>query len=330
MKTIQKMFITVAILVGLGLFTFLAGSAVTLAQDYPVKPITIYVGYSPGGAATNSVHIVVEGAKKYLPNPQPILIVNKPGASTAIAADYVLKQPADGYSLFLFQPGICGKLAKDAHQLSFTMEDFIPIGTYGMTPQMLVVGKEKSPFKGLEEFVAYAKKHPGELTYGSTGVGSIDHLTAEIFMQQSGIKLNQIPVGGGAPKIPSLIGGHINCAFTTPGSARGHIKPGGGLRVLAFLIPQRLPDLPDVPTAIEKGYDVNRSFWCALAVPKGTPQPVLDILREVFEKTTNDPQVKEKLLKLGFLPLNWGTEETKKMAKKEFDLAKDFYKKIGL
>ena len=122
----------------------------------------------------------------------------------------------------------------------------------------------------------------------------------------------------------------MDCAFTTPGSVLDHIKPGGGLRVLVSLTPQRWPDLPDVPTCIEKGYDVDRSFWCALAAPKGTPKPVLDILQKVFEKTTNDPQVKANLLRIGFIPLNWGPEETKKIAKKEFELAKDFYKKIGL
>jgi tripartite-type tricarboxylate transporter receptor subunit TctC len=330
MKSIQKYFITMAILTGLGLFTFLAEPAVALAQDYPVKPINIYVGFSPGGAGSNSIHIFAEGAKKYLSKPQPILIINKPGASTAIAADFVLKQPADGYSLFLFPTDICGKLAKDGHQLSFKMEDFIPIGTYGMSPQMLVVGKEKSPFKTLDDFLDYAKKHPEQLSYGSTGVGSIDHLTAEIFMLQCGIKLNQIPLGGGAPKVPALLGGHVDCAFTTPGSVLDHIKPGGGLRVLVVLTPQRWPDLPDVPTCLEKGYNVDRSFWCALAASKGTPQPVLDILQKVFEKTTNDPQVKANLLRIGFIPLNWSPEETKKIAKKEFDLAKDFYKKIGL
>ena len=153
MKYIKKHIFNFVIVAMLGLFIFLAGPVGALAQDYPVKPINIYVGFSPGGAGSNSIHIFAEGAKKYLSNPQPILIINKPGASTAIAADFVLKQPADGYSLFLFPTDICGKLAKDGDKLSFKMEDFIPIGTYGVSPIMLVVSKEKSPFKTLDDFL---------------------------------------------------------------------------------------------------------------------------------------------------------------------------------
>jgi tripartite-type tricarboxylate transporter receptor subunit TctC len=314
----------------LGFLVAFAGPAGILAKDYPVKPINIYVGFAPGGAASNSGQIFVEGAKKYLPNPQPILIINKPGASTAIAADFVLKQPADGYSLYLLPTDLCGKLAKDGDQLRFSIDDFMPIGTYGMSPQILVVSQEKSPFKTLEEFLNYAKKNPGELSYGSTGVGSIDHLTAEIFMQQCGVTLNQIPLGGGAPKIPALLGGHIACAFTTPGSVLGQIKPGGGLRVLVSLTRERWVELPDVPTCIEKGYEVDRGFWCALAVSKKTPEPIFNILRKVFDKTVNDPEVKANLVKIGFMPLSWGPEETKALARKEFNLAKEFYRKIGL
>jgi tripartite-type tricarboxylate transporter receptor subunit TctC len=330
MKSIQKYFITMAILTGLGLFTFLAEPAVSLALDYPVKPIILNVGFTPGGAAGNSAQVFAEGARKYLPKPQSILVNFKPGAGTAVAADYVLKQPADGYNLFWFATDTCDKLAKDGHLLSFTLEDFIHIGTLAVGPQLLVVNKEKSSFKTLEEFLDYSKKHPGKISYGSPGIGSITHLTGEIIMLRCGIKIKQIPFKGSAPAMTALLGGHIDSFISSPGTLRTQIEPGGGLRVLAIMTRERWAKLPDVPTFLEKGYDVVRGSWYGVALPKGTPQPVLDILRETFTKTADDPQVKANISSLGYIILNWDPEETKKQSKEEFDLAKEIFKKVGL
>ena len=181
-----------------------------------------------------------------------------------------------------------------------------------------------------EEFLDYAKKHPGELSFGTSGIGTTTHLTAEIFQMGCGIKLNHIPFPGAAPGVTALLGGHLDTYFTTPGTVSAHIKPGGGMGVLVVMARERLVELPDVPTCLEKGYNVDRGAWFGLAAPKGTPQPVLDILQEVFKKTAEDPQVKANISRLGFIPLNWGAEETKKKAKEEFDVAREIFKKVGL
>jgi len=308
----------------------LRGAVLTLAEDYPVRPITIHVGFAPGAASGNSAQVFAEGVKKYLPTPQPVLVNFKPGASSAIAADFVLKQPADGYNLFWFPVDLVGKLAKDGNQLSFKMEDFIPIGCMGESPGMLTVNSEKSPFLKFEDFLEYAKKNPGKLSYGTPGIGSVIHLSGEIFQMRCGIKLNHIPFSGGAPAMTALLGGHTDCYLGSPGTYGAQIKPGGGLRVLTVFAKERWPELVDVPTCLEKGYDVDRVSWYYLAAPKGTSQNALDFLLTAFKKTANDPQVKTSLFKLGFTPVYIGPEETKKKARAEFEVAKEIYKKVGL
>ena len=311
-----------------GLF-FLVASTWGAADDYPAKPITLNVGFAPGSSSGNAAHIFAENAKKYLPNPQSIIVNFKPGASSAVAADFVLKQPADGYNLFLVTNDFPGKLAKDGHMLSFKLEDFVPLGTIGDSPHFLAVNKEKSPFMKFEDFLDYAKKHPGQLSYGSSGIGSANYFSTYLFMAKCGIKMNHVPFPGAGQTMTAVLGGHLDCFISTPGTAGAHIKPGGGLRVLTFLTKKRWPELPDVPTLSEKGYDLERTIWYSVVAPRGTPQAVLDLLTKTFSKTANDPQVKAALFKLGFMPLNLSPEEAWRKAKEEFDIAVEIYKKLG-
>jgi tripartite-type tricarboxylate transporter receptor subunit TctC len=325
----RRSMVKLFVLLGLNALFLLSGVTLGVAEDYPIKPIFLTVGYTPGGAAGISAQILAEGLKKYLPRPQPILINYKPGAGTAISADYILKQPADGYNLYWFGMELCGKLAKDAHKLPFTLEDFIHIGAFLGSPWVLPVKKD-SPFMKLEDFIDYAKKHPGELSYGCTGIGSSSHVVAEMLQMRCGVKLNQIPFTGSAPATAALLGGHITTSFPTLGSVLTHIQPGGGLRLLAVFTRERLLDLPNVPTCLEQGYDLEHSVWYSVAVAKGTPPAILKILQESLKKTADDPQVKANISRLGYMPLNWGPEETKKKAKEEFDLSIEIFKKVGL
>jgi tripartite-type tricarboxylate transporter receptor subunit TctC len=322
--------VKVLVLLGLSGLLFLAGPAFGAGEDYPNKPILINVGFAPGGASGNSAQIFADGAKSYLPKPQTILISYKPGAATAVAADYVLKQPADGYNLYWFAMDLCAKLAKDGSQLSFKLDDFIQIGTFVFTPYVVPYNKEKGKAKTLLDFIAYAKKNPGDLSYGSSGLGTSTHVTAEIFQMKNGIKLNQIPFDGAAPAMTALLGGHVDTMFTTPGSIISQTRPGGGLGVLAVMSAKRWPELPDVPTFIEKGIDLDRTYWLAMAAPKGTPPAVVKVLQEVLKKTAEDPKVKANIERLGYGVANWNSGETNKKVNEEFELAKDVFKKAGL
>jgi tripartite-type tricarboxylate transporter receptor subunit TctC len=306
-----------------------AGHALS-ADDYPSKPINMYLGFTPGGANGNSATIFFETAKKYLPRPQPIILNYKPGAQSAIAADYVLKQSADGYTQYLYAPDLSAKMAKDGHQLNFKMEDFIFIGTYMYSPLAVVVKRDDSRFNTLDEFVEYARKNPGKLSFGAPGPGSAAHLSTEFFMSATGTKMYMVPFPGAAPQTTALLGGHLDLVLQSIASGAEHIMPGGGLKALGVLASRRWPTLPDVPTLQEKGYNVQRSMWYALTVAKGTPQPVLNVLSKMMNQTTNDPDVKTKLLKIGCFPVGWGPEETLKMAKDEFTVSYEFYKKQGM
>ncbi len=322
--------VNVLILLGLSGLFFLAGPAFGADENYPNKPIIINVGFAPGGSSGNSAQIFADGAKRYLPNPQTILISYKPGAASAVAANYVLNQPADGYNLSWGSMDLCAKLAKDGSQLSFKLDDFIQIGTFVFTPYVVPYNKEKGKAKTLEEFIAYAKKYPGELSYGSSGLGTSTHVTADMFQMKSGIKLNQIPFDGASTAMTALLGGHVDTMFTTPGSITAQTRPGGMLGVLAVMSPKRWHELPDVPTLIEKGINIDRTYWIDLTAPKGTPPAAVKVLQEVLKKTAEDPKVKESVEKMGFAIANWGPEETNKKLKEEFELAKDVFKRAGL
>ena len=301
-----------------------------IAQDYPARPITIYLGFPPGGAGGISAQIFADCAKKYLPKPQPILLNYKPGAAHAVAADFVLKQTPDGYSLYWLLPDLMVKVAKDAKTLSFGFDDFIPIGILGASPSVITVKKESS-YRTLEDFIDDAKKNPGKISYASSGIGSFTHMVAEVFQMRTGTKMNQIPFAGAAQATTAVLGGHVACWLGGSIAANGaHIKPGGGLRVLTIFARERWSEFPDVPTCFEKGYNIEHSVWYSLAAAKGTPKPILDILQQVFKQTADDAQVKETLTQMGYKPLNLGMEEAGKKVKEEFELAKEVFKRLGM
>ncbi len=329
MRGMRKSKISVLVLLGTLIFFLLHQPAAGAGSEYPDRPITLNVGFPPGGSAAVSAHIFAEAARKYLPRPQAILVNYKPGGASAIAADYFLKQSPDGYNLLWNASDLMLKLALDGDRLPFRIEDFIPIGTIGITPAILAVSKE-SPYKRLEDLIDYARKNPGKLSYGSTGVAGTTHLAGEVFQMRCEVKLNHVPFSGGGPGVTALLGGHVDCAPFTAGTVGSHIRADGGLRGLAVFAHERLRDLPDVPTAVERGYDINRGSWYYLAVRKGTPQAVIDILLKVFKKTSEDPQVKETLIRAGFIPLGLGPEATEKRAKEEYELARDVFKRVGL
>jgi tripartite-type tricarboxylate transporter receptor subunit TctC len=313
----------------LGLISvLLVGRTVDAAEDYPRRPINIWVGNPPGAGAGNTGMIFAEGAKKYLPRPQPILMNYKPGAAQALATEYVLNQPRDGYNLLWLSQDIVAKMAMDADQLHFSRKDLIFIGLIATAPSLLVVNKEKSPFKTFEEFLNYAKKNPDKLSYGSSGVGSGVHLNGEILQLRCGIKLNHIPFAGGAGYTTAILGGHLDCVVGNIGNVAEHMTA-GLLRGLAVFAKERIAEFPEIPTIFEKGYKVDRGVWYFLVAGKDTPQPVVDILREVFRKTADDPQVKAAITKLRFIPLNLGAEETEKKFNTEFDESVEVLRKPG-
>jgi tripartite-type tricarboxylate transporter receptor subunit TctC len=269
----------------------LAFAGVASAQSYPTKPVKIIVAFTPGSATDIVARLVADSFTKSMG--QTFLVENKPGAGGIIGTEAAKNAPPDGYTLtacpsgpFGINPGIYSKLPYDP------IKDFEPISNLVLTPQVIVVGTQ-TPYRTLKDLVDDAKKHPGEIAYGSLGTGSTSHLTMEAFQKEAGIKLNHIPFKGGAEAQTQIIGGAFPVMSDTITGVRTQVM-GGKLRPLGVAILQRSPYL-DAPTIAEQGYKGFESVgWIGLCAPAGTPAPILDKLNAEVKKFLGSPEAKEK------------------------------------
>lgn len=272
-----------------------------LAQQgaYPTKPLKLVVGYAAGGATDVIARLVGQKLGEGLG--QTVVVENRAGANSNLGAEAVARSPADGYTVFVFtiantiNATLYDKLGYDPQK------DFEPVGLIAKVPNILVVNNNV-PVKTLAEYVAYAKAQPQGVTFASSGSGSSIHLSGEMFKMVAKLNLLHVPYRGSAPAVTDLIGGQVQSMFDNAPSAMPHIL-GGRLRPLAITSAQRSPLLPDVPTVAESGYaGFDVQSWFGLAVPRGTPQPVVDKLNAELGKVLAMPDVKKRLGELGATP----------------------------
>jgi tripartite-type tricarboxylate transporter receptor subunit TctC len=308
---------------------FCASQILGQEKKFPDTAINLYIGYPPGGGVGNAAQILAEGLKKNLG--QPVIVNFKPGAAQAIAGDFVFKCKPDGYSLlYVTETDFIPKLIKDASLLKYSMDDFVSLGASPYSPYALAVNAE-SPWKTLDDLIAHGRKSPpGTLSYGSVGVATTAHLSAELFSQLTGIALNHIPFQGGGPADTALMGGHVHMCFGSVGRFGARLRPGGGLRPLAILDKKRAPDFPDVPTMLEKGYDMQLLLWNGLHAPKGLPNDVKSILVRAFEKTAKDPEMISALSKAGYYHFYLNPEGQDKQIQTDYKVLKNILSKAGL
>jgi tripartite-type tricarboxylate transporter receptor subunit TctC len=268
------------------------------ATDYPTRVINMVVPFPPGGASDTAGRIVSQQLEKQLG--KNIVIENKPGATGNTGARFVAKSEPDGYTL------ICAALSVFAINAALFKDlpydpakDFDLLTVAVRTPNVLVVRRD-FPAKDYKEFVEYLKAHPGEVTFASSGSGSSDHLTAELFWQKTGTKANHIPYKGGGPAIADLIGGHADASFANLGNIYPQVHL-GKVRALAITSEKRDPMLPDTPTLQELGLQGADVYsWQALGGPKGMPEDVRAKLATEMVKALHEPSVKEAFAKTGF------------------------------
>lgn len=282
-------------LVGLALAVAAATSAFAA---YPDKPVTIVVPFPPGGS-TDAIGRVV--AQKLTDRfGQSFIIDNKAGATGTIGAAFVKRAAPDGYTLFLSSLGpfvIAPHLIKGVQYDA--LKDFDPITILVQAPNVLVV-PANSPYKTVADLLGGLKKTPGKVSFASSGNGSSDHLSAELFWQQTGTNGLHIPYKGGGPAINDLLGGQVDAAFVNINSIIQHIKA-GKVRALGISSDKRSPLLPDVATLQEQGVKgAEVQSWQAVAAPRGLPADVKAKLHEAMVAALNDPAVKDKLLAQGF------------------------------
>ena len=275
-----------------------AFSAAALAQAWPSKPVTLVVPFPPGGSSDTIARAL--GAKMQDKLGQPVVIENKGGATGTIGAAQVKRAAPDGYTVlvsslgpFVIAPHLIKNVPYDAGK------DFDLLTVLVQAPNVLVV-PAASPLKSVADVIAAMKKTPDKMSFASSGNGSSDHLTAELFWLQTGTSGVHVPYKGGGPAMSDLLGGQVDASFQNINAVVPHVAA-GKLRALAVTSNQRSPLLPQVPTLAESGVkDVDVYSWQAAAAPKGLPADVKAKLHASMIAALNDPAVKPKLLELGF------------------------------
>jgi len=285
-------------LAGLLVLSLAALAGPAQGQAWPDRPVTLVVPFPPGGSSDAIARTLSTGLTERLG--KPFVVENRPGATGTIGAAQVKRAPADGYTLLVTS---LGPLVIAPHLMKGLpydpLADFDAITNAVQAPNVLVV-PASSPHRSVADVIAYERENPGKMTFASSGAGSSDHLTAELFWQQTKTSGLHVPYKGGGPAITDLLGGQVDASFQNINAVVPHIKA-GKLRALAITSAKRSPILPDVPTLDESGVpNANVYSWQGVVGPKGLPPDVRAKLHDAIVATLNDPKVRPGLVALGF------------------------------
>jgi tripartite-type tricarboxylate transporter receptor subunit TctC len=302
--------------VTIALVSAFAITANAAAQTYPSRPVTLVVGFAPGGGTDTVARVMQKKLGEYLG--QTIVVENRAGAGGTIAADVVARANPDGYTILL---ATIAALAVAPHlnsKLPYNpMRDFAPISMATVSGNVLVV-HPSLPAKTIAEYVKEANSRPGGLPYGTSGVGSAGNLAGELFRLTAKANLVHVPYKGGGPAMSDLLGGQIPSVFASATTATPQVK-GGKLRALGSTGSKRSAALPDVPTIAEQGYPgYEATNWYAYVAPAKTPRNIVARLNAEIVKTLRDPETHEAILKLGEEPTPSTPEELAKQIEREY------------
>lgn len=302
-------------------------SAAYAADGFPNRTMSIIVPASPGGTADLAARMLAEPLSKALG--QPVVVENKGGAAGNIAVQHLFKSKPDGHALLMQYSGF-HLITPHFMKVNWDpIKDFTPIAQIVSAPQVLVVKKDL-PVKTMKEFVEYAKANPSKLNYGSSGNGSLHHVSAELLNYTANIKTTNIPYAGAGPALTDLLAGHIDFLLTTPPPLIPHIQS-GTIKPLVVTATKRLDSLPDVPSSMDVEMpDLQISSWFSLYAQKEIPAAVVQKLNTEIQKIMQDPAFQGKLKSLGADAEFVGSEELGKRAKAEFEFWSDLVKKTNL
>ena len=273
------------------LMLILAGAcANAAAQAYPAKPIRLVVGFPPGGAAAVGARAVGQALGRVLG--QSIVIENRAGAGSSIAADHVAKAAPDGYTMLIASPSSISVNPALNSKLGYSLRDFAPITKVSTSP-LLVAAHPGTGITSIAELIAAAKKEPGRLNYATSGNGSAPHLAGVLFTRLAGVNMVHVPFKGGGPAVQSVLAGDTQVTFATPPSVLPLVQA-GRLRGLAVTSRARSPLLPNVPGMVEAGLpDYEMSFWYGFFVPAGTKAEIVKKLFDATISALQQPEVKQ-------------------------------------
>lgn len=293
--------------------------------DYPEKPITLVVGYPPGGPSDVMARILAPELAKKLG--QPVVVENKPGANGMLAAKLVAQSAPEGYML-----NISG-LANVTNTLlnpnsDVKLSDVTWVALIGRNSSAMLVPPD-SNLKSVDEFIAFAKANPGKLNCGSGGVGSSPHLSCELFKSVTGVEITHVSYKGMAPALTDLIGGRIQVVFNTALQSKPFVEE-GKLRALAVSSPERSKALPNVATLRELNIDIGVTTWTGVTAAPGTPEPVVEKLNAAFREVLSLPGVASKMDAMGVDTQNLTVKELQAFAKSEELFWADLIKKANI
>lgn len=310
-----------------------AGALITLGlaspalAEYPERPIKLVVGYSPGGGADKLGRPLAERMSEGLG--QNIVFEYKPGAGATIAADYVSRQDADGYTIHITDSGPM-TIVPHIRELNYdSMSDFTPLGMVGGGGVVVVV-PANSEATDLKSLIELAKKDPIAWSFGTSGVGGVGHLAGEQFKSAAGLDITHIAYKGGAPAMKEVLGGHVPFLFSSLGAAAQYIKS-GDVRALAVSSAERSSMFPDVPTIAESGFPgFDATIWFGIVAPDGLPPEVEKKLAAELAKAMESKAVQDNIKSLAYEPMMFTQEQTSQRIKDDYALWGQVVDKAGL
>jgi tripartite-type tricarboxylate transporter receptor subunit TctC len=276
------------------------------ADDFPSRPVRLIIGFPPGSAADITARLAGDSMSHTLG--QQVVVEARPGAGSSLAAEAVVRAPADGYTLYI---GTSSNVTNAAISTSLRFDfakDFAPVTPLTDLPLILAVHPSLG-VSSVKELIALARSKPGELTYASVGPGTVPHLSTELFALRSNIKLVHVPYQGSPPAVTDLLAGRVSLMLGVASTILPHVEA-GRLKALASSGARRPQFAPDLPTIAEAGLpEFDASVWFGLMAPAGTPRPVIDKLAAAADKAVKSDEVAAKLRKQGFEPLGGSPEE---------------------
>lgn len=309
-------------------FAAIAFHGEVLAQgvSFPDRPIKFVVPYGPGGTVDPTARTLAARASEILG--QPVVVENKPGAAGSIGTEFVVRAPADGYTVLIHTNVVASEPPLKPNLTYNFVRDMTPLLTIDETPFVVLV-HPSLPVNSVKELVDYAKERPGKLNYGASGIASSGHLRGEQFKLETGTKLEFVPYIDGGATLRGLLANEIQVAFDTLPGSIGMIQ-GGKIRILAVGSPSRWFLVPDVVTMKEAGFGALISQWIAAYVRAETPPAIVDRLARALKEAANDPKVKEQYRKLGFETVADGPQETLKRLKDETEMWRRTIESAGI
>jgi tripartite-type tricarboxylate transporter receptor subunit TctC len=267
------------------------------------------VGYAPGGGNDVAARLMAKELSSILHG--SIVVENRPGAGTNIAASYVARAPADGYTLSLSSTALAVNVTLYPKLDYDAVKDFEPVAIFAEAPNLLLVNP-KLPVNSVKELIEYGKKHPGKLNFSSAGSGSTQHLAGELIKIKGGFDATHIPYKGSAPALTAVIGGEADFTFINIPSSKQLIES-GQLKALAITSAKRFPAVPKIPTMAEAGVEgMEVATWYSIVAPAGTPRPIVDKLNKAINQAMAQPELRKQFEDLGMAPMNESPEFFKK------------------